>query len=118
MTTTPIDLSQSPFDHNVECRYCDEQAAHRADCPWLVALVEEHRDYQRSFALFEKAAATLMVAYKRAHPEVTDDIWPDMTTVNTWAAEQLKPVTRHYRYIDPKTGEEIFPTDRKPPKDK
>lgn len=29
---------ESPWDHNAECRYCDEQGMHRADCSWLVAL--------------------------------------------------------------------------------
>jgi NAD(P)-dependent dehydrogenase (short-subunit alcohol dehydrogenase family) len=29
---------ESPWDHNAECRYCDEQAAHAADCSWLVKL--------------------------------------------------------------------------------
>jgi hypothetical protein len=32
---TPV---ESPWDHNAECRYCDEQGMHRADCSWLMAL--------------------------------------------------------------------------------
>jgi hypothetical protein len=35
-------LADNPFDHNLECRYCDEQAAHRIDCPWFLQLVQEH----------------------------------------------------------------------------
>ena len=31
----------NPFDHNGECRYCDEQAMHAADCPWLDRLVKQ-----------------------------------------------------------------------------
>jgi len=30
---------EQPLDHNAECRYCDEQAMHRVDCPWLIALI-------------------------------------------------------------------------------
>jgi hypothetical protein len=33
---------ENPFDHNAECTYCDEQAAHRADCPWLMELLREN----------------------------------------------------------------------------
>lgn len=42
--------SDNPFDHNAECRFCDEQAMHRADCPWLVDLVE---NYQLLLALMD-----------------------------------------------------------------
>ena len=37
MEPDPRTVTQ-PFDHNAECRFCDEQAMHRADCPWLMAL--------------------------------------------------------------------------------
>lgn len=33
------DFRANPFDHNAECLYCDEQASHAADCPWLLQLV-------------------------------------------------------------------------------
>jgi hypothetical protein len=29
-------MIEQPFDHNGECRYCDELGMHRADCAWLV----------------------------------------------------------------------------------
>jgi hypothetical protein len=31
-----------PFDHNGECRFCDELGYHRADCSWLLQLMREH----------------------------------------------------------------------------
>lgn len=30
-----------PFDHNGECRFCDEPAGHAADCSWLLRLQEQ-----------------------------------------------------------------------------
>jgi hypothetical protein len=30
---------ENPFDHSAECRYCDEQAMHAADCRWLLGVV-------------------------------------------------------------------------------
>jgi len=44
MTTTKPATDQ-PFDANGECRECDEQLAHRADCPWLLRLIEENQKY-------------------------------------------------------------------------
>jgi ferritin len=38
---------ENPFDHNVECRYCDEQAAHAADCPWLEKLLAHVVDQEQ-----------------------------------------------------------------------
>jgi hypothetical protein len=35
-------MSDDPFDHNGECRYCDELGMHRADCSWLLQLMQEH----------------------------------------------------------------------------
>jgi hypothetical protein len=31
--------SDQPFDHNAECRFCDEQGMHAIDCPWLLGLI-------------------------------------------------------------------------------
>lgn len=47
-------VGENPFDHNAECRYCDEQAAHRADCPWLLELVREHRQFLILFSDYEE----------------------------------------------------------------
>jgi len=86
-----------PFDHNAECRFCDEQAAHAADCPWLLQLIHEHtlfaveiEEYSRSFALYHNASMALMHAYKAAHPEVPDLVWPDATKVNEWAVAEIE----------------------------
>jgi hypothetical protein len=35
-------VSDDPFDHNAECTFCDEQGMHRADCPWLLQVLQEH----------------------------------------------------------------------------
>jgi hypothetical protein len=35
-------MRDDPFDHNGECRYCDELGMHRADCSWLLQLMQEH----------------------------------------------------------------------------
>lgn len=42
--TNPIGVD-NPWDHNGECRFCDEQAMHTAECPWVAALIEQLRDY-------------------------------------------------------------------------
>jgi hypothetical protein len=36
-------ISLDPFDHNGECRYCDELGMHRADCPWLLEVLAENK---------------------------------------------------------------------------
>lgn len=35
-----------PWDHNGECRYCDEQGMHRADCTWLVEMLKKLDHFQ------------------------------------------------------------------------
>ena len=35
---------EQPLDHNAECKYCDEQAYHRIDCPWLLELIAQAED--------------------------------------------------------------------------
>ena len=42
------DLPDNPFDANAECRFCDEQAGHAADCPWLEGIVAERQAYRRN----------------------------------------------------------------------
>jgi Skp family chaperone for outer membrane proteins len=81
--------ADDPFDHNGECRFCDELGMHRADCPWLLDRVQELVEYERSFALYHNASMALMHAYKAAHPEVPEDVWPDTTQVNEWAAAEI-----------------------------
>src|SRR5262245_47487939 len=74
--STLTDLPDNPFDHNAECRFCDEQAGHAGDCPWLEARLKELVDYQSSFALYYKASMALMDAYKATHPATPDLVWP------------------------------------------
>lgn len=38
---------ENPWDHNAECRYCDEQGMHRADCAWLEQVIVENRRLTR-----------------------------------------------------------------------
>jgi len=45
---------EQPFDHNAECRYCDEQAMHRADCTWLVETLKKGEHFQRVAAALER----------------------------------------------------------------
>jgi hypothetical protein len=52
-------------------------------------LREQVADYEHSFQLYHQASMALMHAYKRAHPEVPDNVWPDVGQVNQWAAEQI-----------------------------
>lgn len=51
---------------------------------------ERVRDYDRSFDLYHKASMDLMHAYKRAHPDVPANVWPDVGRVNAWAVEKLR----------------------------
>jgi chromosome segregation ATPase len=43
--------AEQPFDHNGECRHCDEPGMHRADCPWLVARLDDAENYHLLIAL-------------------------------------------------------------------
>jgi hypothetical protein len=52
-------------------------------------LTAEVKDYEASFDLYDEASMALMHAYMRAHPEVPENVWPDVTQVNVWAAEQI-----------------------------
>lgn len=56
----------------------------------LESFVQEIEDYRRSFELYHKASMALMHAYKRAHPDVPEDVWPDAATVNEWAAAEIE----------------------------
>lgn len=47
---------ENPWDHNVECRFCDEQAAHAADCPWLLRLEARVAELEAEVALLQPAA--------------------------------------------------------------
>lgn len=56
-------------------------------------LTRELRDFERSFELYSKASRALALAYKRAHPGVPDNVWPDATRVNVWAAERIEQLS-------------------------
>ena len=49
----------------------------------------EVESYEVSFRLYERASRALMAAYKRAHPDVPESVWPDTTKVNVWAADEI-----------------------------
>ncbi len=53
-------------------------------------LVGELADLESSFALYHEASMALMHAYKAAHPEVPENVWPDAGKVNYWAASELE----------------------------
>lgn len=55
---------------------------------------KECEEYARSFALYHKASMALMHAYKRMHPEIPENVWPDVAKVNEWAAKQIESI-RH-----------------------
>jgi len=57
----------------------------------------EYEDWRRSFDSNHEASMALMRAYKRAHPEVPANVWPDVTTVNVWAAEQIEKLLEALR---------------------
>jgi hypothetical protein len=44
-------MDRNPWDHNAECRYCDEQGMHRADCEWLIDVLEQAENYQLLLAI-------------------------------------------------------------------
>src|SRR5215510_12535626 len=56
----------------------------------LESFVAEIEDYRRSFALYHNASMTLMHAYKAAHPDVPDLVWPDTAKVNEWAVAEIE----------------------------
>jgi len=55
-------MTDDPFDHNAECRFCDEQGAHRADCEWLLRL-------QADVVRLEEAATALGAQWKAVAAE-------------------------------------------------
>jgi len=121
MTNLTKPASEQPFDHNGECTFCDEQAAHRADCPWLLERLEELEEYDHSFLLYEKASMALMHAYKGTHPEVPENVWPDTGEVNAWAAAEIERLTAGRETliaeVDHLTGEaETITDDRTVPR--
>jgi hypothetical protein len=46
--------TEQPFDHNGECRFCDELGMHRADCSWLLKL---QADYDEAVRLYRERDA-------------------------------------------------------------
>jgi hypothetical protein len=48
---------ESPFDHNGECRYCDELGMHRADCSWLLQLQADYTEAVRLYRERDEQAA-------------------------------------------------------------
>lgn len=63
----------------------------------LRAAEAEISDYERSFELYHKASMALMRAYKRAHPNVPDGVWPDTGKVNEWTEAEIAAL---YAYRD------------------
>ena len=59
-------MTTTPWDHNGECTFCDELGMHRADCPWLLALIAERDRLREIVAAHETELADLQVAYQRA----------------------------------------------------
>lgn len=61
-------------------------------CPSCViaGLLKYCDDFDKSHELYHRASMSLMHAYKRAHPEVPENIWPDVTKVSIWAAELIE----------------------------
>lgn len=51
-------MSDDPFDHNGECRFCDELGMHRADCKWLLQLIAEVERLRRELAAAVDATET------------------------------------------------------------
>jgi hypothetical protein len=60
----------------------------------VVELLAELEDYKRSFELYHKASMALMRAYKEVHPEIPEDVWPDTTVVNVWAADIITKASK------------------------
>jgi hypothetical protein len=44
-----------PWDHNGECLHCDELGMHRADCPWLLAVIARVAELEAEVALLQPA---------------------------------------------------------------
>lgn len=63
------------------------------------ALVVEIEDYRSSFALYDKASTALMQAYKAAHPDVPENVWPDATKVNVWAEAEIERLRGNEQYL-------------------
>jgi hypothetical protein len=58
-----VAMIEQPFDHNGECRYCDELGMHRADCAWLV-------EQLRLLDVYRAGAEDAIKEIDRLHAEV------------------------------------------------
>jgi cell division protein FtsB len=61
---------EQPFDHNGECRYCDELGMHRADCAWLLEMVADHARLQKAAAMLAVGTDDLAVAFDEQQTEI------------------------------------------------
>ena len=75
------DCSSGLHEYCTSCEY---------SCHNEESLKKKLEDYEHSFELYHKASMSLMNAYKRAHPEVPENVWPDATQVNVWAAKLIE----------------------------
>ena len=72
------------FNHAQTSYWCEQYRMFAEKCAKQVDELEQ------SFELYRKASMVLMQAYKRAHPEVPENVWPDVTKVNMWAASLIE----------------------------
>lgn len=65
----------NPFDANAECRYCDEQAMHRADCEWLLNLIAACEDVTEKLHLIIDWADRRGLLYDHGFTFPDGDFW-------------------------------------------
>jgi hypothetical protein len=65
-----VAMIEQPFDHNGECRYCDELGMHRADCAWLLEMVADHARLQKAAAMLAVGTDDLAVAFDEQQTEI------------------------------------------------
>jgi hypothetical protein len=67
-------VTDDPFDHNGECRYCDELGYHRADCSWLLQLIREHALWSAGSEELAKRVDALETENKQLRADYTEAV--------------------------------------------
>jgi uncharacterized coiled-coil protein SlyX len=64
--------TDGPWDHNGECRFCDEPAMHRADCSWLLKLEAKAATADEALAGLVTRLAELETDVKRYRRRIVE----------------------------------------------
>lgn len=64
-----IGYLENPFDHNLECIYCDGFIEHEDNCPWLAFRRKRMEDPFMTYAATNEAITCLLCGRTSHHPK-------------------------------------------------